>query len=618
MGTIQTGTPYTDDIDDREGRVAVESTPESWFNTDTTASPGGVDETIPYENEFAHSEEGDFVVLTRDPDTNKVVPKSASRDLRKKFEDYEKKNIFQNAEAFVFNSALNVLYYDPDRMTVKISSDRVFSSSFKYWAIAGISAKEGTPVFYTGIESDNIDGTTSIKTNLIDTSIVNDDQGHPVGVTCSGHLISSLVHGANYRLIFYDADMIQIHQEIFQAYNVRAMTFDTNPESTIVDVQLGASGVANDTLTLEQGQPWSKLALRVYIKYANGETKDVTSEWATNGGSTGRVNISGLDSIDSSTVTPNDKDGQKIKVTYYLSSTNVDNAMVDPDTLSISHTYTVRIVANAEESIDQVLPSVWIEGNTSAVARICMKIFGINKDSNGKTYFVDNTYRLRDKVNSSDFIDQGTISVINPTDPDELYFQFNREIATEQSYVHKIDVPYGTLSKTSRYSFKTKGLWSNIYAEYTDPVESENVNSSGDFKPEHILKARLMNTTDGSTRLILDKDSAHSSTSNEAYITYLKTAYSNTIDGKNIQPTHIRIRNGKDPTYFHTMMIELNSNIFTQGIICSQPDTDNMAFLAAKTPLVVEFINKSTDASTLNIDKTITKLALYFVDAVTG
>lgn len=615
---IQTSTPYTDDADDREGRVAIVSTPETWFKEDTTASPGGADETVPYEDEIAHTADGDFVVLTRDPETNQVVPKSASRDLRKKIEDYEKKNVFQNAEAFVFNSALNTLYFDSDRKTVKISSDRVFSTSYKYWAICGVSAKDGEPVFYTGIESENVDGTSSVKSNLINTSVVNDKGGVPVGVTCTGHLVANLTHGANYRVVFYDADMIQIDQAIYQAYNVRAMTFDVNPESSIVDVQIGATGIANDTLTLEQGQPWSKLALRVYLKYANGETKDITSEWATNGASTGRVNISGLDDIDSTTVTPDDADGQKIKVTYYLASTNVDNAMVDPDTLSISHTYKVRIVANSEESIDQVIPSVWIEGSTSANARVCMKIFGINKDSNGKTYFVDNTYRLRDKTNSDGFIDQNSISVINNDNPDKIYFKFNAEIATEQSFTHVIDIPYGTLAKTKKYAFKTRGIWSNVYSEYTDPIQSDNVNLSGDFKPEHILKAKLLNSTDGTTRLVFEKDSAHTTTENDKYITYLKETYSNSINGKNVQPTHIRIRNGKDPTYWHSLMIELNSNIFTQGIICSQPEVGHLAYLGPKTPLIVEFIAKSTDEATLNVEKNVTKLALYFVDAVTA
>ena len=35
MGTLNASSPYTDDADDRQGRVAVSSTPESWYNTNT-------------------------------------------------------------------------------------------------------------------------------------------------------------------------------------------------------------------------------------------------------------------------------------------------------------------------------------------------------------------------------------------------------------------------------------------------------------------------------------------------------------------------------------------------------------------------------------------------------
>ena len=116
MGVLNTSSPYTDDADDRQGRVAVSSTLESWFNVNTDQNPGGRDETVPYPDEIAHTKEGDFVVLTRDEDNN-VVPKSASRDLRNKIENLEKEHIFENAEAFMFNSSVNTLYFDSDMNT---------------------------------------------------------------------------------------------------------------------------------------------------------------------------------------------------------------------------------------------------------------------------------------------------------------------------------------------------------------------------------------------------------------------------------------------------------------------------------------------------------------------
>lgn len=611
MSNIVTNSPYTDDVDDREGRLAVVSTSEDWYNTNTAANAGGADATVPYEDEIAHTKEGDFVVMTRDPDTNQVIAKSASRELRKKLEQYEKAHIFENAEAFTFNSALNILYYDPSLMTVKMSSDRVFSTAYKYWAITGVSDTTGKTVFYTGISSQNSDGSSSIKSNLIDTTIVRDDNGSTIGVTCSGHLISALTHASNYRVIFYDADMIQIDQMVFQAYNVRGMTFDVQPESAVKDVQIAVAGVSNDTISLQQGESWASLGLRIYLIYANNETKDITSEWSTNGSTTGRVIIDGLNKIDSSKITPNNEEGQKITVTYFLSSSNTTNSQVKADTLSISHTYTVRIVSSSEDSIVQVIPSVWIEGNVNSTARLCMKIFSVNKDSNNRTFFVDNTYRLREKTqNSAGFIGEGGITVINNTDPDKIYYQFNNSIASEQTFTHIVPVPYGSLLTPVNYVFKTRGIWSNYYAEFTDPVASNNINASGAFSTSHILTAVLVNESDGTTRLKLNLPSGNTA---ENYLTKLKNDNKIILNSKEILPTHIRLRNGKDPTYFHSSIIELNTDVFNKGVICFQPSTDNIAYLAKKTPIIVEFINQTTDAS-LNVEKIITKLSLYFVN----
>ena len=77
MGVLNTNSPYEDDADDRQGRVAVSSTPESWFNINTDQNPGGRDETVPYPDEIAHTDKGDFVVLTRDENNNVVLGATA-------------------------------------------------------------------------------------------------------------------------------------------------------------------------------------------------------------------------------------------------------------------------------------------------------------------------------------------------------------------------------------------------------------------------------------------------------------------------------------------------------------------------------------------------------------
>lgn len=615
MSELNRSTPYTDDADDRQGRVAIESTPESWYNLNTTENPGGADETVPYPDEIAHSDEGDFVVLTRN-DANEVVPKSASRDLRLKIQDLEKKHVFENAEAFVFNANVNTLYFDSDRMTVKISPERVFSSNYKYWAVKGINVENGQNGYFTGIASDT--GNGDIISNLINTDIAYDPDGNPVGVTCSGHLISPLIHGHNYVVQFFDADRILVDQMSFQAYSVRNMTFDTVPENSIIDVTIGS--VTGDVITLEQNRSWKDLAIRVYLLYADATARDVTSEWITNGGSTGRVVITGLDDINSNSITPSEgegKDGFEIKVHYFASSVNIDNPLVDPDNLVITHTYHVKIVPNAEESILSVAPAVWIEGNTAELARLCMKIYGINKDENGNTYFVDHTFKLKsDAINNTDsaFISDGGIQVINPEDPENVYYKFTGTISSPggNSFNHVIPVKYGTLNQTLSYAFRTNGYYADIIAKYTKPIPGDN-SSQMEYEPTYLITLR--NDVDGNTRLVMNKDSAHTSLSNAEYITHLKDKFKASINGRNVYPTHIRIRNGKTPSFWHVNVpVELTSEVFTNGMLYAQSgDPIAPTYVKAKTPLIVEFISRGTDEN-MNYTNTLTGLALFFVD----
>lgn len=608
MSELTTSTPYIDDADDRQGRVAIESTPESWFNINTTENPGGSDLTVPYPDEIAHTPEGDFVVLTRN-ERNEVVPISASRDLRNKIEDLESKNIFENAEAFVFNSAVNTLFFDIDRMTVKISPERVFSSNYKYWAVKGYNVSEGNSGFFTGILSDT--GNGDVTSNLINTDIVYDNDGYAVGVTCSGHLIAPLVHGHNYIVQFFDADRILVDQMSFQAYSVRNMTFDTVPENSIVDITIGS--VTGNVINLEQHRSWKDLAIRLYLLYADSSVRDVTSEWITNGGSTGRVIITGLEKINSATITPENESGYEIKVHYFASSVNIDNPLVDPDNLVITHTYEVRIITSAEETIEQVIPSVWINGSSNN-SNLCMKLFGINKDSEGNRYFVDHTYRLKnDILNSASFVNEGGVVIENTDDPDTVYYKLTGTIASSggNTFEHVVPVKYGTLNQTQDYAFKTKAYYGNPYVEFTKPIPGDNSNTM-QFGP--VYSASIVNGNDGNTRLVFNKDTNNISLSNAQYISLLKDKFKANINGVNVEPTHIRIRNGKVPTFWHVNIpLELSADLFTNGFLYNQ-SSEFDTIVENKTPLIIEFVCRRRDPITNNMTNILTGLSLCFVD----
>jgi len=615
MSGLMSSSPYTDDAEDRQGRVAVISTEESWFNKNTTENPGGLDNQVPYPNEFCHTPEGDFVVLARDPETNAVVAKSASRDLRKKIEKLENEHIFENAEAFMFNASTNILYFDSDRMTVKISPERIFGSNYKYWAIRGVS-EDGNASYYTGISNDIGDG--SIISHLVNTDIVRDAEGNLIGVTCSGHLVMPLVHSNNYVVQFFDADRILIDQIAFQAYSVRAMTFDVAPENAITDIILGATGVTTgDIINLAQNASWKDLNIRVSLVYANGVNRDVTPEWVINGSSNGRVVISGLDAINSSIITTDGEDGYPITVTYFASSTNIDNPQVDPDTLSISHTYKVHIVPNKEESIFSVLPVAWIEGNSSTTSKMRMKIFGLNRedDSTGGIHFVDHTYRLKEDAatnKNGEFVSNSGFVVRNESNPDTICYELEGAIndPSGNQYEHVIQVPYGSISKLP-YAFKTDASYARTHVKFTDCVNAENTNNLTTFKTP--LLANVVSGSDLKTRIKLIKEG---SVTTEEYASSLKASHKAFVGGKELTATHIRIRNGKNPTFWHVSTpVEITKSIFESGVLFNQGSRDNETNLDVKTPLVVEYINIQTDPTTLNRVINTVGLELYFVDS---
>ena len=99
-------------------------------------------------------------------------------------------------------------------------------------------------------------------------------------------------------------------------------------------------------------------------------------------------------------------------------------------------------------------------------------------------------------------------------------------------------------------------------------------------------------------------------------IEYLKNKFKITVNGHDVIPTHIRIRNGKVPTFWHVFTpIEITeSNLLTNGILYNQSNESEMTYIDNKTPLIVEFINKSVDENNI-VSINVTGLALFFVDS---
>ena len=128
-----------------------------------------------------------------------------------------------------------------------------------------------------------------------------------------------------------------------------------------------------------------------------------------------------------------------------------------------------------------------------------------------------------------------------------------------------------------------------------------------------VFKARLVNGRDGNSRMIFEIDGDHTGMSVSEYISYLKDKFKANVNGSFIEPTHIRIRNGKVPSFWHVNIpLELSADLFTYGFLYNQ-SSDLDTLVENKTPLIVEFVNRQTD-SEQNMVNTLTSLNLCFVD----
>ncbi|MBR1818122.1 MAG: hypothetical protein IJ772_04660 [Bacilli bacterium] len=607
MASLTSATPYTEDTADKQGRVAIQSTEEKWYNTNTNENPGGSDQTVPYENEFAHSEQGDFVVLMRDANNN-VVPVSASRDLRKKIEKWESEHIFENAEAFVFNSQVNILYFDNDRMTVKISPDRVFSATYKYWAIKGVDG-----IYYTGITTS--DGTGNISSNLVETEVAYDGDGNPVGVTCTGHLVNRMTHGNNYVVQFFDEEGILLSQTNFQAMGVRNMAYNVQPADAITDIcavpaNQGGSSKTDwpDTFTINQGGSWKDLALRFYLIYGDEHSKDVTAEWSTNGGTTGRLHVSGLDAIDTSVVTDtaNGVNPQEIEVRYYLSSANVENPLVDPDTFSISHKYKIVVVPNQNEEPVKVLPVMWMErmSETASAKSMNMRLVALNAygSAQEKLVFTDYTYRLRSKFGT----EFANFEVKNENDPYRVKYVWKGGSGV---YDFTIALPFGTMNETKQ--FKIKFDVPNNESEVGYVVIGPNESEASVKEIKHMSLVTTTGTEGSRLFFTLPTGTVASDFINSLKEEY---GYKAASSSNKVLPTHIRIRSAKNSGEWNVGFmreVELTTDtVYTgssSGILFDVFDADTA--VTTGTPLVVEFVHKSNDGS----ESFVTGIEVFYV-----
>jgi hypothetical protein len=563
MPTSQEPSPYPIDPNDQEGRVAIISTNVDQFTVNTAEPAGGLDKTIPYENETAHGDDGEVYVLMRDKVTNKVVLKSHSKELEARFDALEATGIFKDAGAFRFNRQIYKIYFDTARNTVKAIEEYVFPSTYRYWAIRALGFNsEGNPTYYSGILS----GTGTVLSNLIDMQIKTGDDGQLYSTPGTGNLIKPMDHAQNYVVEFYDSDKILVDSKSFQAVSIRYLTFDMTPDVAIQDIKITSNypyeGDPNAVL-LHQGQDYQDLALRVYVQYAGDNNyKDVTHEQYVGS----KLIVDGLENIDSTYLTDATHPAQTFTIIYYLSQATTTNPNVvnNNGTLSITKTISVYIVPDIGEVPYSIFIGGWLEDVSSLTDRMLFKVYG--KYTSGSVGQDSIIREITPLVKQSVFTNFSY-------DQTRMVFMNNGTDISTSIHDFDIQVPYGTASQKS-FHFKMQGEVSNRRIKYSVGDSSTQL-----FEYEEVR----LTTNSGQKRFSFDPNYSVSSQP------YTKAGMINRFsfkqNGANIAPTHFMIRHGRNPSFAVTSgYIRLDDMNNQFNVI------ENASNLVIdKTPLIVEF-----------------------------
>jgi hypothetical protein len=581
-----TNSPYNEDDNDNTlgSRLAIQSTPLTWFNTNTNSPAGGDDKTIPYENEFAHDPDtGAIYILTRDPATNKVVPKCHSMTLSSKIQELESSGILDNAMAFAFNREIYKLYFDPNRQTVKAGEDQIFDPSHKYYAIRGTEFDEhNNPVYYTGIEAS--DGSGNILSYFVDLIERKDSNNNTIMIFSTGHLIRPMEHGKNYIVEFYDTDKVIIRTIPFQAVNVRYLTFDMTPDNAIMDIiAITNYPYEGDSwkCQLHQGQSWRDIGLRVFAQYAgDAQFKDITHESEIGN----KLRIEGIENITTTELTSSVGKPQEFDIIYYLSQASNSNPLVDPITLSIKHKMEVYIIPDMSDIPYGLVIGIWKEITGSSTATLCFKVYGLFATEDNKSRGV-----LRDITSTLKSLPL-TNTQYNPNKDrfDSTLVGGNPEF--------KLTVPYGFNSTKDFYLkvYSSGGATVGAVQYVVTQTPSSSVNP--ETKP-----SILWVNTGGRSYMRFD------STTNS--IESLKAKYSYREHGGDAMiPTHVTIRNAEYPSMVYADKVAIstvNSNFLVS--------TNALYPIRTVMPVIVEFDILTLDANGNVLDSRCTGADMFTV-----
>jgi hypothetical protein len=540
-----------------------------------------VDETVSYNEETK-----DLVLILEDELGNKKVY-NTTKDLRDYITDLKNSGIFTSAAAFVNNRKINRLYFDLSNGVVRIDPERRFDPLYRYYAIREIeNGPNGEYLYVTGVEGEGSEGNDT-HSNLVDMRIENSESGDgtKVSIPQVGSIVREIVNGHTYIVEFYDTTRTLVNILSFQAIAVRVADLDLSPDTAVVDMYVTTNRPMeddNNACFLYRGESANRLEIRVYLKYADGRTRDVTYENVTNG----RLIIQGINELSTDSITTEGGETQKFFVTYTLIRDNSSlptspsetpgGAVINPQSLTITKEMEVYVVEDIFSNLEKVICAPYVETVTGSAnlelngEKIRVRFFGLYE--NGAIHDITNI-----------------CTYTNPNGLQENNFGTTQNLA--------IRIPYGNAGGFKNYSFE-------IYC----PVGSKYVRVNGQTATRLIEANRQ--STSGFSGSFTKIGTSVANDIAEVSLDYLLSLEE--MSFHDVAPDHIRIRDIIDSTYNYT---ELASTFGVSGI--GYKTTQSHDIVNGK-PVLVEFIKVNTNEESMVTDIYKTGAMLHYVKIVDG
>ena len=515
----------------------------------------------PYENELVMDTDGSIGVIKSKPDGGWEF-QSVEKDNKEFLNNLDYSGVFTNAQAGSLGKDLTYFIFDLDQRTIKLNPALRFPSLYRYYAI-----RTGDD-FITG----RTNGAGEVINNLVDMdNTVQVDYGDGVVSVPEMAMIlpnKNIVDGDVYVIEFYDSNRRLVGRDLYHAEAVRLMDTDRTSDVAITGIKVITTRPVDgeeDACYLYVGEDVNQLDYRVLLQYADGTYRDVTYEERVGG----RLQIIGLDTFDTSIITPEGTTPNTFTVRYYILQEDGTVGM-----MSIDKEIKIYIKDDPNSEIIKFVPVYWVSfASLSQLQRTYLALFSSGKIVNVESKVTSDT-NLPTDANGNIDVSKNTPYTINT----ELTVGTSGNVVLDYEYAVKF-------TGVDNENFSHISMDTNVFSD--EYMEMEYTISGA-------LKKGLLKDLDP----VAPENTLIANNTLE-------------LDGETFTPTHFRIRN-IDGTHYYTGGV---------GIEIAQVSSNFDVYEGAypfryDTPAIIEFLDVQNDASGNPVINRITNLRPIYISII--